>query len=69
VTEKWNHWRENGLGISVFMPLHRNPLDLAGKGIFTSVGLSPVEKREKNGVRWTEGSGMVSYCCTGKRET
>jgi hypothetical protein len=51
------------------MPLHQNPLDLAGKGIFTSVGLSPVEKREKNGVRWTEGSRMVSYCCTGKRET
>jgi hypothetical protein len=50
VTETWNRQCENALGSSFFTPLHQNPLELAGKVVLTRAGLSPVVKREKNGV-------------------
>jgi hypothetical protein len=43
VLETRNQRRENGLGGSTNVPLHRNLLMLAGKGVLIGVGFGPVE--------------------------
>jgi hypothetical protein len=57
--EMWNHWHENGLGSSVFALLHRNPLELAKKGVLIGVGLGSVETRRQRGRKWCAVDGGV----------
>jgi hypothetical protein len=63
-----NRWWENDPWHSANTPLHRNIQGDGGNGVLTGEELGSVVAL---GVKETtlKGSGMVSCCCTRKRET